>query len=129
MKLLESARLIIDRYNGLISAKQVVSDGVASYTSLSRMNREGLLERVGPGIYVDPCEFEDGFAIAQLRLSRGVFFKETALYLYDLTDTTPNKLEMNFPIGINSNQETLNSLGVIAYHQVNHLYELGITEV
>lgn len=129
MKLAEQAQLVIEKYNGLIPAKQAIYDGVASYASLSRMERDGLLERVGPGIYIDPSEFEDSFAIAQLRLSRGIFFKETALYLYDLTDTTPNELEMNFPKGINSNQETLQSLGVISYHQVAHLYELGITEV
>ena len=129
MKLSEQAGLVIDQYNGLVTAKQAVHDGLASYSSLSRMEREGLLERVGPGIYVDPSEFEDSFAIAQLRLSRGIFFKETALYLYDLTDTTPNALEMNFPMGVNPNQKTLSNLGVISYHQVAHLYELGITEV
>jgi predicted transcriptional regulator of viral defense system len=129
MKLSEQSHLVITKYNGLISAKQAVHDGLASYTSLSRMEREGLLERVGPGIYADPSEFEDSFAIAQLRLSRGIFFKETALYLYDLTDTTPNALEMNFPQGANSNQEALSSLNVISYHQVEHLYKLGITKV
>lgn len=119
-----SARQLIEKYNGIIQAKKAVSDGSSSYMTLKRFADSGQLERIGPGIYGNPCSLEDGFAVAQLRLSRGVFFKETALYLHDLTDTTPNLLEMNFPQGVRT--RSANELGVVVYHQVQSLYEMGI---
>lgn len=127
MSIETQANNLINKYNGLISAKRAIADGMTTYVALGRMTNAGLLEKVGPGIYMDPNEFEDGFAIAQLRLSKGIFFKETALYLHDMTDTTPNKLEMNFPQG--TKIVTAEELGVVSYHQVERLYNLGITEV
>ncbi|BDR55277.1 transcriptional regulator [Bombiscardovia apis] len=125
MSLSEQAAALLREYEGLIPAKVAVASGAASYTSLSRMVRAGLVERLGPGIYGDPNELDDDFALVQLRLSGGVFCRQTALYLHDMTDLTPASLEMNFPAGVHA--QSAGELGVVAYHQIRTLYSLGVT--
>lgn len=83
MSIETQANNLINKYNGLISVRRTIADGMTTYVALSRMANAGFLEKVGPGIYMHPNEFGDGFVIAQLRLSKGIFFKETALYLRD----------------------------------------------
>lgn len=126
MLLYEQAKFLLTKYNGIFTRHQAVSEGIAS-SLLSRMVKQELIERVGPGIYSDPASFDDEFFIAQLRLSKGIFCKETALYLYDMTDRTPNFMEMNFPKGYKSNY--FDELRIKPYRQVNSLYDMGITTV
>ncbi len=126
MSLYEQAKFLLTKYNGIFTRHQAVSEGIAS-SLLSRMVKQELIERVGPGIYSDPASFDDEFFIAQLRLSKGIFCKETALYLYDMTDRTPNFMEMNFPKGYKSNY--FDELRIKPYRQVNSLYDMGITTV
>ncbi|KRM78824.1 hypothetical protein FC84_GL000303 [Lapidilactobacillus dextrinicus DSM 20335] len=117
---------LLVKYNGTFTRKQALSEEVSD-SLLTRMVKEELIERVGPGIYIDPASFEDEFLVAQLRLSKGIFCKETALYLYDMTDRTPNFMEMNFPKGYKSNY--FDELRIKPYRQVNSLHDMGITTV
>ncbi|MHC9533289.1 hypothetical protein ACVPPR_07715 [Dellaglioa sp. L3N] len=62
------------------------------------MYAHGQLERLAPGVYIDPLEFGDDIAALQYKLSKGVFFKDTVLFLYGMIDRTPCTYEMNFPL-------------------------------
>lgn len=117
---------LLAKNNGTFTRKQALSEGVSD-SLLTRMVKEELIERVGPGIYIDPASFEDEFLVAQLRLSKGIFCKETALYLYDMTDRTPNFMEMNFPKGYKS--DYFDELRIKPYRQVSTLYDIGVTTV
>lgn len=117
---------LLAKYNGTFTRKQALSEGISD-SLLTRMVKEELIERVGPGIYIDPASFEDEFLVAQLRLSKGIFCKETALYLYDMTDRTPNFMEMNFPKGYKS--DYFDELRIKPYRQVSNLYDIGVTTV
>ncbi|MCS8602156.1 abortive infection protein [Lactiplantibacillus pentosus] len=126
MTLYNQAKVLLHKYNGTFTRRQAISEGIVA-PSLSRMVEQELIERVGPGIYADPMSFEDEFLIAQLRLSRGIFCKETALYLYNMTDRTPNFMEMAFPKGYKSNY--FDELRIKPYRQIDALYGMGITTI
>ncbi|ANK59127.1 MULTISPECIES: type IV toxin-antitoxin system AbiEi family antitoxin domain-containing protein [Loigolactobacillus] len=126
MVLTDQAQLLLTKYNGIFTAKQALLEGIVS-SILSRMVKQGLIERVGPGVYIDPTSFEDEFALAQLRFTKGIFCRETALHLYDLTDKTPNFLEMTFPRGYNSPH--FEELRIRPYWQIETLRRLGVTTV
>ena len=79
MSLVDQANFLLEKYNGSFTARQALEEGIAS-SILSRMVKQELLERVGPGIYNDPQRFEDEFLIAQLRLNKGIYSLNTALY-------------------------------------------------
>lgn len=126
MSLVDQANFLLEKYNGSFTARQALEEGIAS-SVLSRMVKQELLERVGPGIYNDPQRFEDEFLIAQLRLNKGIYSLNTALYFYDMTDYTPRHLDMNFPRGYHS--QYIKSLNVRPSWQVESLYNLGINTV
>lgn len=126
MRIKYQAKELLEKYDGLFTSKQAFSEGITS-SILSRMVKVQLLERVGPGIYMDPNIFEDEFFVAQLRLRKGIFYKETALHLYNMTDRTPNYMEMNFPRGYKSN--FFDDLRIKPYRQIKSLYNLGIKTI
>lgn len=111
---------------GQITAKAATSIGI-SPRILRNMYAHGILERLAPGVYIDPLEFGDDIAALQYRLSKGVFFKDTALFLYGMLDRTPSTYEMNFPLPYA--YSTKNDATIKIYRQKKELYEIGITTV
>ena len=91
---------------------------------LRNMYAHGLLERLAPGVYIDPFEFGDDIAALQYSLSKGIFFKDTALFLYGMIDRTPSIYEMNFPLPYAYSTKT--NAPVKIYRQKKELYEIGI---
>ncbi len=59
---------------GQITAKQADSIGI-SPRILRNMFAHGQLNRLAPGVYIDPLEFGDDIASLQYKLSKGIFFK------------------------------------------------------
>ena len=51
------------------------------------------LKKTVRGVYILPEIWEDKFVNLQARLKKGIFFNETALFLWDLTDCTPAFIE------------------------------------
>jgi predicted transcriptional regulator of viral defense system len=57
---------------------------------------------VDRGIYIIPTVLDDEMFNLQTRFKRGIFSHETALFIHDLTDRTPIKFSMTFPLGYNT---------------------------
>jgi predicted transcriptional regulator of viral defense system len=85
------------------------------------------LERTARGIYALPNILEDEFLTLQTKYKRGIFSHNTALYLHGLTDRTPNRFEMTFPLNYNTSQLPADS--VVFYRVKNEWYSLGIVSV
>lgn len=110
--------------NGMITSALVDKVGV-SRGSLKYAVDKGLLERTSRGVYVLPNAWEDELFCLQSRYKKGIFSHETVLFLYDLTDRTPNRFDMTFPntynlssvkkesVNCSQAKEPLYSLGVI----------------
>ncbi|WP_461240383.1 type IV toxin-antitoxin system AbiEi family antitoxin domain-containing protein [Paucilactobacillus sp. N302-9] len=94
---------------------------------LYRMADQHQLEKLAPGVFIDPTEFGDDLAALQYRFSKGVFFKDTALFLHGMIDKTPEIYEMNFPMS-NPHQLT-DDTPLKTYRQTNRLYEIGIEKI
>ena len=95
-KILELAK----ENNGFITTAMVVREGV-SRGLLKYLSDSGALEKTSRGVYILPDAWEDEFVNVASRYKRGIFSLETALYLCDLTDRTPNRFHMTFPATYN----------------------------
>lgn len=116
----------LEKNNGQITRNDLKEMGISSRI-LSRMVTQGRLERLAPGVYIDPAVFGDDLAALQYRLSKGVYFKSTALFLHGMIDRTPDTYEMNFPLPYSNSKKF--DIPVKIYRQTKKLYEIGIEEV
>ena len=86
--------------NGTITTAMVTEAGI-SRGNLKYLTDTGKLERSGRGVYVLPEIWEDELFAVQNRFKRGIFSCDTALFLWNMTDRTPNKFCMTFPAAYN----------------------------
>jgi len=114
---------IANENNGVVTTTQVTKAGI-SREYLRILVNKNLLEHSGRGVYIIPTIFDDEMLNLQVRFKRGIFSHETALFLLDLSDRTPIKYSMTFPLGYNTTSPGLEN---VKYHRVkDDLYGLGI---
>ncbi|WP_233210618.1 type IV toxin-antitoxin system AbiEi family antitoxin domain-containing protein [Latilactobacillus fuchuensis] len=92
---------------------------------LRNMYAHEKLERLATGVYIDPLEFGDDIAALQYSLAKGVFPKDTALFLYGMNDRTPSTYDMRFPLPYA--YSTKKDAPIKIYRQKKEFYEIGIT--
>ncbi|GAB5053631.1 MULTISPECIES: type IV toxin-antitoxin system AbiEi family antitoxin domain-containing protein [Pediococcus] len=114
----------LNENGGQMTSREASSMGISPRV-LRNMYAHGQLERLAPGVYIDPVEFGDDIAALQYRLSKGVFFKDTALFLYGMIDRTPSIYEMNFPLPYAYSTKT--DAPIKIYRQKKEFFEIGIT--
>jgi len=117
---------MVHENKGTITAEQVSKAGL-SRGSLKYLADKGVLIRSARGVYILPEIWEDELFNLQTRFKKGIFSQETALFLFDLTDRTPSRYHMTFPLGYNTT--SLNSENVKYCRVKNDIYELGVTKV
>ena len=86
--------------NGIVTTAALSEKGILR-GNLKKLVDEGKLEKTARGVYILPEIWEDEFVNLQARFKKGVFSNETALFLWDLTDRTPNRYDMTFPHNYN----------------------------
>lgn len=86
--------------NGVVTTSNLAEHGIYR-GNLTKLVEDGRLERSARGVYILPEVWGDDFINLQARYKKGIFSKETALFLWDLTDRTPNKYDMTFPDNYN----------------------------
>lgn len=121
-KILELAK----KNNGTITSSQVTQAGI-SREYLRKLLTNNLLERVERGVYILPDRFEDELFNLQTRYKKGVFSHETALFLLDLSDRTPIKFSMTFPL--NYNTTSLRTENLICYRVKTEFYQIGVITI
>jgi predicted transcriptional regulator of viral defense system len=121
---------IIDAFmkqnHGQVTTADARKLGVDPHFLIDLANR-GKLERVDRGVYIDPAIFEDDMYILQYRFTRGVYFKDSALFLHHMIDRTPNRYQVNFPRGYYPT--AIGQYPVRVYHQKVEWQTLGVEEV
>ncbi len=85
---------------------------------------EGLLERVGHGVYILPDSFYDKMYISQLMRPKTIYSHETALFLHELSDRDPTQYSVTVPTGYNTKSLIQNNFKV--YSIKKELYNIGI---
>ena len=86
--------------NGVITTSELSEKGILR-GNLKKLVDTGRLEKTARGVYILPEIWEDEFVNLQARFKKGIFSNETALFLWDLTDMTPNRYDMTFPDNYN----------------------------
>ncbi len=112
--------------NGVVTAA-ILSDKGILRGNLKKLVDEGKLEKTARGVYILPEIWEDEFLNLQARFKKGVFSNETALFLWDLTDQTPNRYDMTFPH--NYNLTNVKSEGVNCSRVKQEWYAEGKTQL
>ncbi|MBS5063348.1 MAG: type IV toxin-antitoxin system AbiEi family antitoxin domain-containing protein [Hungatella hathewayi] len=114
---------LAEKNNGIVTTSMVTAAGI-SRGNLNYLVDMGKLEKTSRGVYILPEAWEDEFINLQSRFKRGVFSHETALFLYDLTDRTPNHYDMTFPS--HYNLTSAKKENVRCTQVTEPLYEIGI---
>ena len=117
---------LADENNGIVTTQMVTEAGYLR-GSLKYLVDNGRLERVSRGVYTLPEAWEDEFVSLQSRYKRGIYSCETALFLCDLTDRTPAKMNMTFPGTYNMTSPKKE--GILCSCANEPFYSMGITRV
>ena len=112
--------------NGVVTSA-MVSEAEISRGILKYLSDIGKLERSARGIYILPDIWEDEFVNLQGRFKRGIYSRETALFLLGLIDRTPARFHMTFPGTYNLSKPKAE--GILCSSAKEPIYSLGIHEV
>lgn len=111
--------------NGVITSENADQLGINRYY-LATLTKDGGLERVQRGVYINPALMEDEMLTYQYKFSKGIYSYNTALYIHGLTDRTPARFDMTFPANYHS--QNIAKLNIRFYTQSDKYYSLGIEE-
>ena len=112
--------------NGTVTTAMVVAAGF-SRGNIKYLVDRGVIEKSVRGVYILPEVWDDEIFNLQNRFKRGIYSHETALFLWDLTDRTPNRYHMTFPANYNLTKPKEENIRCAQCKKA--LYDLGITEV
>lgn len=115
---------IMKKNNEIITPAQLEKKGI-SRVYLSRMEEEGIIERIERGIYVTKDFKYDEYYLFQLKYPKAIFSYNTALYFYEMTERTPIKMDVT--VYREYNPHRFKDL-VNVYKISKELYNLGVTE-
>ena len=115
---------IMKKNNEIITPAQLEKKGI-SRVYLSRMEEEGIIERIDRGIYVTKDFKYDEYYLFQLKYPKAIFSYNTALYFYEMTERTPIKMDVT--VYREYNPHRFKDL-VNVYKISKELYNLGVTE-
>ena len=112
--------------NGIVTTAMVVAAGF-SRGNIKYLVDKGMIEKSARGVYILPEVWDDEIFNLQNRFKRGIYSHETALFLWDLTDRTPNRYHMTFPVNYNLTKPKQENIRCVQCKK--ELYDMGITEV
>ncbi len=112
--------------NGIVTTAMVVAAGF-SRGNIKYLVDKGIIEKSARGVYILPEVWDDEIFNLQNRFKRGIYSHETALFLWDLTDRTPNRYHMTFPVNYNLTKPKEENIRCVQCKK--ELYDLGIAEV
>lgn len=111
--------------NGIVTTAMVVAAGF-SRGNIKYLEDKGMIEKSARGVYILPEVWDDEMFNLQNRFKRGIYSHETALFLWDLTDRTPNAYSMTFPMNYNLTKPKEEN--VRCSQCKDAFYDLGIVE-
>ena len=97
--------------------------------NLSELTKSGQLERLRPGLYQLKGKVIDDFVLISSNSNRIIFSHQTALYVHNLSDRTPNVFHISVPQGYNASHIKKRYEDLQVHYVKKDLYELGKTEI
>lgn len=117
----------IENYS-IITNKDAENLGYSRHV-LWDLNNKNILERLRPGVYQVRGEIVDDFILISLNSKRIIFSHQTALYLQDLSDRTPNIFHISVPQGYNASHIKKRYENLQVHYVKKEFFETGLTQV
>ena len=114
--------------NLIITNKEAEELGYTRH-NLSELTKNGQLERLRPGLYQLKGKVIDDFVLISSNSNRIIFSHQTAIYLHDLSDRTPNVFHISVPQGYNASHIKNRYEDLQVHYVKKDLYEIGKTEI
>lgn len=114
--------------NSTITNKEAEKLGFGRHI-LADFVSNGKLERIKPGVYQVKGEVIDDFVLISSNSYRVIFSHQTALYLHDLTDRTPNVFHISVPQGYNASHIKKRFKDIQVHYVKKDIYEFGKIEI
>ena len=114
--------------NLVITNKEAEELGYTRH-DLSELTKSGQLERLRPGLYQLKGKVIDDFVLISSNSNRIIFSHQTALYLHDISDRTPNVFHISVPQGYNASHIKNRYKDLQVHYVKKDLYEIGKTEI
>lgn len=117
----------IENYS-IITNKDAENLGYSRHV-LWDLNNKNILERLRPGVYQVRGEIVDDFILISSNSKRIIFSHQTALYLQDLSDRTPNIFHISVPQGYNASHIKKRYENLQVHYVKKEFFEIGITQL
>lgn len=117
----------IENYS-IITNKDAENLGYSRHV-LWDLNKKNILERLRPGVYQVRGEIVDDFILISSNSKRIIFSHQTALYLQDLSDRTPNIFHISVPQGYNASHIKKRYENLQVHYVKKEFFEIGLIQV
>ena len=114
----------LENSGGIITASYCRSKKIPTIY-LSRLVREGILQRAAEGLYISEAGMYDAYYYFQYRFKKAVFSYETALHLLGATDKIPQDMDVTVYYSYKFNKAPL---GVNIHYVNKKIHNLGVVE-
>ena len=117
---------LLNENNGLIRTADAMRAGI-SRSTLVQLVRDGKIDRVAHGQYIQPDDLPDELYLLQQRSKKIIFSHETALFLLDMAERTPGQHTLTIP----SDSKLSPSISgkVKIYYVKLELHDIGICSI
>ena len=111
--------------NGILKTNTLIENNI-SKIYLTRMIKNGKIERIGRGLYIKKSDIADEFVILQARSTKAIFSNMTSLYLHGLSNRIPIDYDITVPIGYNGSLQKKENVNL--YYCKRELLKLGVMQ-
>lgn len=108
---IERIKAMLEEHNGMIFTKDLTENKIPR-VYLTNLVKNGELERISRGVYVDINQIEDEMYYLQVLYPKLVYSHETALFFYGLTDQSPFNYSATVPSGYQVMSRVSNSMNL-----------------
>ena len=109
--------------NGYLTTKDVVNNNIPR-TYLTKLVKEGKIERISRGVYSKKNVLVDEFVVLQSKSKNAIYSNTTALYLYGLSNRIPIKYDITINNGYNGTLQKDNNVNL--FYTKKELLDLGV---
>ena len=111
--------------NGYLTTKDVTDNNIPR-AYLTKLIKEGKIERVSRGVYIKKNELVDEFVILQSKSKNAIYSNTTALYLHGFSNRIPIKYDITINNGYNGSLQKENNVNL--FYTKRELLELGVID-
>ena len=113
---------LIIQNNGVLLSSEAIESGI-SRSYLSKLTKEGVIERADRGAYMLSDSIHDEMYCVQNKNPKCIFSHETALFFHELTDRTPGNYSVTIPSGTKISRKVSDETKV--YYVKPELIDMG----